>query len=52
MTTDNDLRRSIAAMLLCSVSVVVASWTVHHLHESDQRVPPPKVSLSTPNRAH
>ena len=27
--TDRSLRRSIAAMLLCSVSIVAAAWTIH-----------------------
>jgi len=49
MTTDNDLRRTIAALLCCSVGVVAVSWLVHLLPVSDYRVPPPNLSLSTPN---
>ena len=48
MITDNDLRRTIAAMLCCSVGVVAVSWLVHLLPVSDYRVPPPKVSIGAP----
>lgn len=44
MLTDRSLRLSIAAMLLCSVSIVVGVWTLHLV--TPQQVAPVPATLT------
>lgn len=42
--TDRSLRHSIAVMLLCSVSIVAAAWTIHLV--TPQKVAPSPAILT------